>query len=285
MKAAITRNRDASQVRRWPAGLVVGACLSLLLVAALLAPEHLPDLQPALRYAPPSALPPFGADDGGRPLLAYAQQGARVAVLPAVAAGLLVGLLATLGGLIRAMGFHRLDRTVQAVGEVVGALPRMVVVLVVALVLPRDARGLLPLAITWAVLAAPGAMDEAAAVAERLGGARFVEALRAHGYSATRIFGYHLVALNLRPVVLRQLAEVSMQVVFLEIALSYLALAQDQPSFTHPDSLKSWADLLNLGYTSLILDVPTGHALALGLTLIGVVAVLALALGRAVRSR
>ena len=137
MKAAITRNRDASQVRRWPAGLVAGACLSLLLVAAFLAPEHLPDLQPALRYAPPSALPPFGADDGGRPLLAYAQQGARVAVLPAVAAGLLVGLLATLGGLIRAMGFHRLDRTVQAVGEVVVALPRMVVVLVVALVIAR----------------------------------------------------------------------------------------------------------------------------------------------------
>ena len=76
-----------------------------------------------------------------------------------------------------------------------------------------------------------------------------------------------------------------MQVVCLGIALSYLALAEDQPSFTHSDSLKSWADLLNLGYPSLVLDVPTTHALLLGLGLVAVVAVMALATGRAARAR
>lgn len=278
--------QDASQVNRWPAGLLALGCLVVLVLAALVAPEHLPDVNTELRYAPPSELPPFGADAAGRSLVDYATQGARVAVVPAVLAGLLVGLFAVAGGLLRAMGLRRIDGWIQALGEVVGALPRMVVVLVVALILPRDARVLLPLALTWALLAAPGAMDEAAAVAERLGGARFVEALRAHGYSAPRIFLVHVVALNLRPVVVRQMAEVTMQVIFLEIALSYLALAQDQPSFTHPDSLKSWADLLNLGYTWLVFDdVQTGHALALGVALIGIVAVMALATGRAARAR
>ena len=266
--------------------MAAGLLLCGLLAAALVAPEHLPDIDRSRAYASPLVMPPFGADASGRPLLDYATQGARVVVAPAVLAGLLVGALAVLGGLLRASGLSAIDSWIQAIGEVVGSLPRMVVVLVVALVVPRDARGLLPLALTWALLAAPGAMDEAAAVAGRLGGTRFVEALRAHGYSAGRIFLVHVVGYNLRPVVVRQAAEVTMQVVFLEIALSYLALAQDQPSFTHADSLKSWADLLNLGYTRLVFaDIPTGHALGLGLGLIGMVALAALAVSRAARAR
>ena len=43
--------------------------------------------------------------------------------------------------------------------------------------------------------------------------------------------------------------------------LSYLAVVEDQPSFTHADSLVSWADLLNLGYPALVLDVPTMNAI------------------------
>jgi hypothetical protein len=97
----------------------------------------------------------------------------------------------------------------------------------------------------------------------------------------------HVVGFNLRPVVVRQGAETMMHVAFLEIALSYLALAENQPSFTHADSLKSWADLLKLGYPSLIpsLGYNSGHALALGLVLLGLVAMSAIAIGRAARAR
>ena len=271
--------------RRLPAAAIAAVCLIALLVAALVAPEHLPVKDLDLKWAGPGDLPPFGADDGGRPLLDYATQGARVVAVPSIVAALVVAGFATMGGVLRAMGVGWLDRVLQAGGEVVGALPRMVVILVVALVTPDEWRGLLPLAVTWALLSAPGAMDEAAAVAERLGGARFVEALRAHGYSASRVYLYHIVALNLRPVVVRQAAEVMMQVVFLEIGLSYIAEEENQTDFTHPANLKSWANLLKLGYASLVVDVPSGHALGLGLGLIGVVAVMGLALGRAVRSR
>lgn len=270
---------------RWiPASIAIAAYVALF-VLALLAPEHLSPQMPDLKGAGPGLMPPFGADDRGRPLLEYAAQGASILVLPALVAGLMVGAFATLGGLVRAMGLGWVDPVMQGMGEVVGALPRMVVVLVVALVLPGDMRGLMPLAITWALLSAPGAMDEAAAVAERLGGARFVEALRAHGYSAPRIFLYHVVALNLRPVILRQAAETTLAVVFLEIALSYLAIADAEPSFTHPDSLRSWADILYLGYQAAAFDLPYGHALALGLGLLGLMAVSTLALSRAARAR
>ena len=261
----------------------LAACAAWLL-PGMWAPEHLSPPELALGLAGPAAMPPFGADMRGRPLLEYALQGARIVGGPALLAGLLVALLSVLGGLVACAGDRRLAVLVQAVGEFVGALPRMVVVLVVALLIPRDARGLTPIAITWAVLAAPGAIDEAAAVAVRLGGASFVEALRAHGFSRPRIWLVHVVGLNLRPVVVRQAAETMMQVVFLEIALSYLAAAENQPSFTHADSLHSWADLLDLGY-KVTLDVPSGHALGLGLGIIALVAASAVLAGAAARAR
>ena len=72
------------------ASVVAGVLLVLLLVAAVAAPEHLGNKIPELRWASPGEIPPFGADDGGRSLLDYATQGARVVALPSIVAGLLV---------------------------------------------------------------------------------------------------------------------------------------------------------------------------------------------------
>ena len=148
----------------------------------------------------------------------------------------------------------------------------------------------MPIAIAWAFMAAPGAMDEAASCAGRLGGARFVEALKAHGFSAFRIYGYHVTWLNLRAVLVRQAAEVSMQVVFLEIALSYLAVPFQEPAFTHSDSTYSWAELLYFGYQSIISNDWWGddslmHAMLLGLGLIGLTAFIAQTFRLAARER
>ncbi len=271
--------------RRVATLLALGAFV-LLGAAALAAPAHLAEPEPSRSFMGPGGVWPFGADRGGRPLLEYAQQGARVVLGPAMVAGGVVALSSIVGGLLRCVGDPRVDAAVQGVGEVLGALPRMVVILVTALLIPSTSRGLLPLAVAWAVLASPGAMDEAAAVAERLGGARFVEALRAHGFSWPRIFLFHVVALNLRPVVVRQAAEVVTQVTFLELGLSYLAVQDAQASFTHPDSLKSWADLLYMGYPSIVLDdVPTGHALWTGLAMVALVTGIAKFATTAARAR
>ncbi len=269
--------------RRLPILLAVGG-LVLLVLPGLLAPEFLspPDMSKA--FAGPLEVPPFGADQRGRPLVEYATQGTRVLALPALIAGCLVMFLSTLGGLVACAGGRHVQTIVQVISEILGALPRLVVILVVALVLPRDGRGLLPIAITWALLSAPGAIDEASAVAARLGGTRFVEALRAHGFSRARIYLVHLVAYNLRPVVVRQGVETFMQVAFLEIALSYLAVASNQSSFTHGDSVQSWANLLDLGY-KVVLGVQSGHALVLGLALMALVAGTAVAVSYAVRAR
>jgi ABC-type dipeptide/oligopeptide/nickel transport system permease subunit len=263
---------------------VAAVLLCGLVASTLAAPDFVstPDLD--RKFLGPLQGPPFGTDDRGIALLEYALQGASIVTLPAIASGLLVALLATFAGLVRCLDRPWLDGALQAVAELVGSLPRLVVVLVVALMLPREWKALLPIGLTWALLSAPGAMDEAAATAERLGGSRFVEALRAHGFSGPRIYLFHVVWLNLRPVIARQAAEVLMQVVFLEIALSYLALRRNAPSFTHSDAQYSWATLLYQGYTAL-LGVPLMHSLFTGLLLVAVVAAMAQALRLAGRAR
>lgn len=274
------------------AWLVVGlVCLCGLAFASWVAPENLsppPDSFKArmeASYLLPWQRWPFGTDGMGIGLIEYALQGARIVTFPAVVAGLMVSALATLSGLSRCADIGWTDRALQVFTELVGALPRLVVILVVALAVPREWRSLYPIGIAWALLAAPGAMDEAAATAERLGGARFVEALRAHGFDAMRIYVYHIVWLNLRSVLVRQGAEVMMQVVFLEIAMSYLAAARNEPSFTHGDNLHSWASLLYDGYTALVGGVPMYHALGLGLGLVFVVAFMAQAFRMSARAR
>lgn len=266
-------------------GVLAAISLLVLLVLAGTAPDRLPGMDAALRAASPGEYPPLGTDRDGRSLLVYAQQGAAIVAFPTMVAGVLVALFATIAGLARCAGIGWLDGGLQAFQELVGALPRLVVVLVVTMLLPYDWRTLLPIAITWAVLAAPAAMDEAAATAGRLGGARFVEALRAHGFTASRIYLYHVTLLNLRPVIARQAAEVMMQVVFLEIALSYLAVAGREASFTHTADTKSWADLLYEGYTWLVAGLPLAHAMALGLGLVALTVLATQGLRMAARAR
>lgn len=258
-----------------------GAVLGL----AVTAPDRLPGMDASLRMAGPGEVFPFGADRDGRSLLIYAQQGARIVAFPSILAGVIVAVLATIAGLSRCAGIAWLDSGLQAFQEMVGALPRLVVVLVITMLLPYEWRTLLPIAVTWAILAAPAAMDEAAATAGRLGGTRFVEALRAHGFTATRIYLYHVTLLNLRDVIARQAGEVMMQVVFLEIALSYLALSGREASFTHSADTKSWASLLYEGYTWLVASLPMAHAMALGLALVACVVLATQAFRMAARAR
>lgn len=270
----------------WSQRLWLGLSVVLLLgliIAGWFAPDSLPSPSFSDAYRGPFSAPPFGNDDRGISLLPRVLQGAQIIVLPAMIAAFVLMTLSTLAGLARSAGVGWFDVVLTAFTELVGALPRLVIILVVAVAIPVLPAGydaligtdgvlasviprpsgrasLLPIALAWALLAAPQAMDEAAVTAGRLGGARFVEALRAHGFSAVRIYLYHIVWLNLRSVVVRQGAEVITQVAFLEIALSYLARSQLLPAITHSDASYSWASLLYDGYSWWLVSAPMPSA-------------------------
>lgn len=265
--------------------VLAALCFLTLLVLAWNAPELPSTIDRSRSSLKPWEYWPLGTDMNGRPLIEYATQGAKIIAWPSFLAGLLVAFFGMVGGLLRCVELPKLQTVVQFIGEIIGALPRMVVILVVALLLPMDWRSLTPLAVVWAILCAPGAIDEAGAVAARLGGTRFVEALKAHGFGAWRIYMHHIVLLNLRPVLVRQGAEAMMTVAFLEVALSYLAVVEDQSSFTHSDNLRSWADLLKEGYLWLALGMDTGHVLFAGLGLLGLIVLTATALSKASEAR
>ena len=222
----------------------------------------------------PSHAWPLGADSSGRLIWDQVKQGSSIVMIPALLAALIVFILGVLGGLLACTQSTKVAPVVQVMGEVLSALPRLVVVLVVARLVPQESRSLLPIAVVWALLSAPGAMDEAASVAGRLGGARFVEAMRAHGFSKWRIYIVHVIGFNLRPVLLRQALEVFTQVVLLEIALSYLTATMNNVASltTASDDAMSWAHILVEGYKWVPpLNEPSGHALLVGLGLIALV--------------
>jgi|GEM_PF-1022830 len=222
----------------------------------------------------PSHAWPLGADSSGRLIWDQVKQGSSIVIVPSLIAALIVFVLGVLGGLLACTQSTRVAPVVQVLGEVLSALPRLVVVLVVARLVPQESRSLLPIAVVWALLSAPGAMDEAASVAGRLGGSRFVEAMRAHGFSKWRIYFVHVIGFNLRPVLIRQALEVFSQVVLLEIALSYLTATMNNVASltTASDDAMSWAHVLVEGYKWVPpLNEPSGHALLVGLGLIALV--------------
>lgn len=270
--------------RRGWAGVAV-ALTAGWAVAGWVAPEALSVPVPSLAGAGPLSVPPFGCDDRGVPLWEYVAQGARIVFGPAMLAGALVGTVcAVAGALACTASGRRWGAGLAPLSELVGALPRWVVVLVVALALPRDARALGPIAVVWAGLALPAAIEEATRAAQRLGADQFVEALRAHGFSGPRIYLGHVVGRNLRALVVRHASEVAVQVVFLEVALSMMAQLRAQPALTHGDGVHSWASLLYFAYAA-VLGAPTGHAIGVTVLVLGWVAALAAAARRAARLR
>ena len=69
------------------------------------------------------------------------------------------------------------------------------------------------------------------------------------------------------------------------VKLSYLALVEEQASFTHADNLRSWADLLKQGYLWLVFDMNTGHLLVVGIGLLAMIVLTATSIAKAAEAR
>jgi peptide/nickel transport system permease protein len=230
--------RDGARGALW----VLGGLAALSAFAPWLAP-YPPDAQLdilALRTQPPSWLHPFGTDAYGRDVLSRVLYGGRVS-LAVSGLAVLVGMgVATAVGVTAAALGGRLDRLVRRALEVALAIPRLLLLVVVA-----GFFGPLPAGTLVLVIGLSGWFDVARLVADEstaLLGRDYVTAARATGIGTPRLVRRHLLPL-LTPL-LAALAPVSLaSTIALEAGLGFLGLGIQPPQ-------ASWGTILQDGVTA-----------------------------------
>ncbi|MEV8634899.1 dipeptide/oligopeptide/nickel ABC transporter permease/ATP-binding protein [Streptosporangium sp. NPDC051023] len=254
---------------RRPSAVVAVAWLVLLTVATACAPliaAHGPldqDLSQVL--ALPSATHPFGTDSLGRDLLSRLLFGGRpalLAVAEALAAHLAVGVSL---GLVAGYRGGWADHLITRIGDLLFALPAIIIVLVVLSVFPGNLHAAM---ITFGVLGSPGMIRVLRSRTLGIRQEMYVAAARVCGLSDTQILLRHVLP-RLTGTVIVQAALFSAVAVIIQAGLGFLGLGAQPPA-------PSWGGLV--ADASQVIDrdpwmlVPAGVPLVLtviALTLLG----------------
>lgn len=262
----------------WPA-----AGLALLAALVILVPMFAPGDPLAigdvldLRLIPPlgtdahGGLHLLGTDRFGRDLFVRMMLGGRISLAVGVAGSVLAGALGTLVGALAAWHGGAADRTLMALADALLAIPRLVLLLVIAALWGPG------LWTVVAVLVATGWMGVARMVRAEVLGVRarpYVEAARALGLREGRLLWRHVLPNALGPALVATTLGVG-NAILLESGLSFLGMGIQPPS-------PSWGNMI-AGGRELIVTAPW-VAIAPGLALI-VTVLLATLLGDALRDR
>jgi len=229
---------DGARAALW----MLGGLAALAAFAPWLAP-YPPDAQLdilALRTQPPSWLHPFGTDAYGRDVLSRVLYGGRVS-LAVSGLAVLVGMgVATVVGVTAAAVGGIVNRLVRRALEVALAIPRLLLLVVVA-----GFFGPLPAGTLVLVIGLSGWFDVARLVADDSAaqlGRDYVTAARATGSGTARLVRRHLLP-SLAPL-LAALAPVSLaSTIALEAGLGFLGLGIQPPQ-------ASWGTILQDGITA-----------------------------------
>lgn len=217
-------------------GLVLVALLLVMWGVALVLPYE-PGADVAVQSADqgPSAAHWLGTDHLGRDVASRLVLASRAFVPPglwaAAIAGLLGGTLGTVAGWLGGAAAG----VVRYVFHVLGAVPRLVLVLLAGAVFGSD---LLVLATATGVCCAPAVGEAVATRLEDLRRAEFVIALRGHGVPEPRILFFHLLWVNARGLFARHLATTFGFFLVVETTLSYFG------GFGVQEPTPSWGNML-----------------------------------------
>ena len=231
----------------------------------------------ALRLLPPFAIDVthhfhlLGTDAFGRDLFVRAMLAGRLSLAVGIAGSMLAGAVGIAIGAIGGWEGGVIDRLVMAVGDVLLAIPRLIILLVCAALWPPGAT----MVITILVLT--GWMGVARLVRGEVRGLRarpFVEGAQAMGASPTRVLWRHVIPNALAPAIVAIALGVG-SAVLLESGLSFLGLGIQPPA-------PSWGNMIADGRELIVLA--PWIALAPGIALILTVLSCTL-LGDALRDR
>ncbi len=226
---------------------VLGAALvAALVLAALLAPLLTPDplAQPdpvRLQDRPPSAAHLLGTDPYSRDVLSRTLYGARISLVVGVGAALLAVTLGAGVGLTAGLAGRRTDQLLMRGVDVLLALPRIMLLLVIFAVWEQ-----VPPVAVLGVIAATGWFQTSRivrAVVLSLREADFVAAARALGTTGPGIVRRHLLPHVAAPVIVSASLDVG-NIILLEAGLSYLGLGVRPPTPTWGNMIMDGKDVL-----------------------------------------
>lgn len=197
-------------------------------------------ISPREAFQPPSAAHWFGTDESGRDVFSRTIHGARPSLLIGVAATAIGIGLALILGILGGLGPKPVDYTVTRIGEVLFALPGLLLALVfIAIVGP----GIVTSTIAVGIAAAPGYARIIRSQIRAVRGAPYVEAATVLGRSRFTIVRRHILPNAVAPVFVLATLGVGQAIVWAS-SLSYLGLGAVPPA-------AEWGAMLSAGRTYL----------------------------------
>ena len=238
---AVGRRRALRQLRRQPLGIVAGAVVLLLVVAAVLAPVIAPFDPTAQQRENFLQIPggPFlmGTDDLGRDIFSRVLYGARTSLLVAVCTLAVGGVLGVAIGVVS--GYFAggwIDTLLQRVMDTLMAIPGIVLLLFVAALLGPSIRNTV---IALSLLVVPSFNRVARGEMLRIREELYIESARAAGCSTWRILRRHGLPNLLAPILVVTSLMFAI-VIIAESALSFLGIGTPPPT-------PSWGAMLSDG--------------------------------------
>lgn len=237
----VTRRAAARPGARLTVGEIVALGVLALLALTAIVPGLFTGVDPLAidpteAFRPPSASHWFGTDESGRDVFARTIHGARSSLLIGVAATAIGMGLALILGVMGGIGAKPLDYTVTRVGEVLFALPGLLLALIfIAIVGP----GIMTATIAVGISTAPGYARIIRSQIRAVRSAPFVEAATVLGRSRSFILRRHILPNALAPIFVLATLGVGQAIVWAS-SLSYLGLGAVPPA-------AEWGAMLSAG--------------------------------------
>ena len=244
--------------------LVLGLVLAALL-APLIAPHDPNGVDVTKKYRAPSGEFLLGSDNLGRDILSRLLMGARLSIGTAVIAGLAIGVIGLIMGMLAGWFGGVVDAVISRVVDILLAFPLFLLALGITGLIGPGLRNL-TIALVSVAWAGYARIVRAAVLAER--GKVYVEAARAAGASELRVLFKHVLPNVFAPVLV--LTTLDMGVVLLAVSgLSFLGLGVKPPTPEWGAMLAEGRNYLDQGPQMTIFPGAAIFLMVLGFNLLG----------------
>jgi peptide/nickel transport system permease protein len=216
--------------------LIVLGMILMALLADLLAPYDVYEINQRLQFHTPSLSHWFGTDEFGRDMLSRIIYGARIALFIGFASSFLGATLGAVVGVVSAYLGGKTDLWLQRLMDIMLAFPLLVLALAIVTVLGRSVPNLI-LAIAIPSIPRVARIVRASALAAKEN--IYVEAARAIGGSHGRVIYRHIVPNIMAPYLIVLTAQLG-SAILTEASLSFLGLGTAEPT-------PSWGLMLSGG--------------------------------------